>query len=83
MPGRAENKCKIPREGTCLVFSRNSEMTMVAGLRKGDEIRRQTGPWESLDGILRVMGNYWWREGKAVTSSVTMCIEEAESNSEV
>ena len=45
-------------------------------MRSGDRL----GHGESLDGILRVMGNHWWREGKAVTSSVTMCVEEAESN---
>lgn len=48
-------------------------------MRSGDRL----GGGESLDSILRVMGSYWWREGKAVTSSVTMCIEEAESNLEV
>ena len=45
-------------------------------MRSGDIL----GHGESLDGILRVMGNHWRREGKAVTSSVTMCLEEAESN---
>ena len=45
-------------------------------MRSGD----RWGHGERLDGILRVMGNHWWKEGKAVTSSVTMCVEEAESN---
>ena len=66
MPGRAENKYKIPKEGTCLVCSRNSKVTTVAGLRKGDEIRKQMGPWGAF-------GWYSESDGKPLVEGGQSC----------
>lgn len=53
-------------------YSGNSEATEVTGPRTGDENRRQTGPQGGF-GYYPESEGYWWEEGKAVTSSVTMC----------